>query len=186
MKPIEQYKDAVMRRAEEKRIARKRAVRRTLAVCLPLCFCLGIIGATALPRVLQIGEDRLPEMNNGMCIETSDAAVICGNSTIAIDDAEAVYDAILALYDTDGNFTGNSYGSVDDLTDGADEESFSEDLRENGSLNGNAPYYLYFTRPEGTHAFLLQGSMLTDLDSGERVIVTEDQAQALINGEAPK
>ena len=182
MKSIDVYKDAVMRRAEDKRRARERAVRRTLAVCLPLCLCLGIVGATTLP----IGEDHAPDMNGGLCIETSDATVRHGDTVIAVmDDADAVYNAILALYQPDGNLTGNSYGGVDDLTDGADAESFPEAPSDSGSENGSAAYYLHFPRSEGERVFLLQNLMLTDLTSGSTVFITEEQAQALVQGGTP-
>lgn len=183
MKPIEAYKDAVMQRVEDKKRARKRAMRRTLAVCLPLCLCLGILGAVAFDRDRFIGEDHVPELNGA---DRPNAAVWQGDTVVAVmDDADAVYTAILALYDADGNLTGNSCGGVDDPTDGADAESFTEEPKDNSSTNGNAPYYLRFIRPDGEHVFLLQNNMLTDLTDSRLICVTEEQAQALISGNAP-
>ena len=186
MKPLEVYKDAVMNRVEDKKRARKRAVRRTLAVCLPLCLCLGIVGATVLPHALRIGEDYASGTNGDAFVEYPDATVWQGNTVIAVmDDADAAYATILALYESDGNLTGNSYGGVNDLTDGADVESFSEAPSDSGSENGSAPYYLHFTRPEGERVFRLQNNVLTDLTSGSTVFITEEQAQALIQGKTP-
>ena len=188
MKSIEYYKDAVMHRAEEKRTARKRAMRRTLAACLPLCLCLGIIGTVIVPRALHISQDSASGSVGNNSTKMPDAAVRYGDTVITIDDAETVYSAILSLYETSPTVAGGTpenltFGGSDDGADGsADAESALEDNYSNG---GSAQCYLYFRRPDGPHVFLLQNDVLTDLANGKNISVTAEQAQALMRGETP-
>ena len=188
MKPMDHYKAAVMHRVEEKRAARKRAVRRTLAVCLPLCLCLSLVGAVALPRLMTIGEDHAPELNDGaLTTGHPGATVLHGNTVVAvINDADAVYNAISALYTINESASEELTGGTGEITDGGeDAESYYDSLGDNGTLQESTPYYLSFPHSDGTHVFMLQDGMLTDLISGDSVYLTEEQATALMNGETP-
>ncbi len=199
MKPMEHYKNAVMHRVEDKKRARKRALRRTLAVCLPLCLCLSIAVVAGIShRDFLVSEDGADGMGNA-AEGTAAATVSCGDTVTVIENAEAVYEAIVSLYDTrvtvaDGNGSDTENHDVPEsyYGNGALADSSAENVSDNGSDRedgeapaSSAPYYLRFHREDGLHEFCLTDNVLTDLASGESLLLTEEQVQALINGEAP-
>ncbi len=187
MKSLDVYKDAVLKRAEEKRREQRRNRRRALAVCVPLFVCVGILGTTALRPLWNVSED----MNGGASPEVTDglsATVVCKDTTVVVDDAAALYEAVLGLYDSVGGADGTT-GDTGDLNcspESVPDQEFGDLYYESDDEpSASPPCYLHFTDANSTHSFLLQDGMLTDLASGARVPVTNDQAYALINGAVP-
>lgn len=81
MKSIERYKDAVMQRVEQKKTAHRKAQRRILSVCLPLCLCLAVVSATVFPDLLSVGTDHTPENLENV----TDGSVAVGYTAVTID-----------------------------------------------------------------------------------------------------
>ncbi|MBE6763764.1 MAG: hypothetical protein E7553_05345 [Ruminococcaceae bacterium] len=190
MKPIDGYKEAVMRRVEDKKAAQKAMTRRVVAVCLPLFLCTVLLGLTALSHNFPLSEDTVPPTTGDTFDEsegTPDAAVYRNGITYPVEDADAFYEAVLSLFDT--NITGADApgspenGSVGGVSDyGSSSESYYED---DGGLSEEAgPCTLIFRRPDGVHEFFLQDGMLFDGNTRESVPVTAAQEYALRNGEA--
>lgn len=173
MKDLQQYKDAVLKRAEEKRREQQRARRRTLALCVPLCVCAVIVGLFVFPPTFPVSEDSVAP-------EIGDTDIVGGTQTeITPKDPDGMYNALMALflYDTE-------YGGVTD--NGWIDESYFEDSEapEDGLAESTA-YSLRFERENGVHEFRLEGNELTDLVSGNTITLTDDQVNALLNGDTP-
>lgn len=187
MKPIDGYKEAVMHRVENKKNAQKAMTRRVVAVCLPLFLCTVLLGLTALSHNSLISEDTVPPTTGDTLGEsegTPDAAVYRNGIIYPVEDADAFYEAVLSLFDTNVTTADEpENGSIGSILDyGSGSESYYED---DGGLSEEAgPCTLIFRRPDGVHEFFLQDGMLFDGNTRESVPVTAAQEYALRNGEA--
>lgn len=202
MKPLDMYKDAVMRRAEKKRHERRTARKRLLAVCIPLCLCIGIAAAAALPHMLPISSDGTAALHEGNRMPSASDSLFAavsvnnGQSEQTVTDPaqlDTLYTAVKTLCElTDitvasgGDETSDYmdaplYGVgipeiAGDHTDGEDAE-FAENSNQLG-------YRLCFY---GAHensvtddaVYTLQGNLLTDCSSGETQLLTTDQLHEL-------
>ena len=181
-----------MHRAETKKAEKRKATRRLLAVCIPLCLCTVLLGLTALSHNFRMSEDASPPVTGDTCGEAdepSEAVIYRNGSYYPVEDADAFYEAVLTLFETnittaDGADLEN--GSVGGVPNGGSSpESFYEDGND-GSLNEKSdPCTLIFRRPDGDHEFVLKDGVLTDLNTKESISVTPDQEAALLNGDIP-
>lgn len=189
MKSIDIYKDAVMRRVEEKQRERRKARKRLLAACVPLCLCIGIAAVTALPHMLPVSSDHAPENSDNTTCETLEATISHGSSAWTLSDANELYLTLQALYepvadtavppDSDPESILNDSSdaeSIPDVTMGSVTDSTSpiygnsvEESPEDGTVSG------YCIRLSNDTSFLLQGACLTDLASGETQLLTLEQ-----------
>lgn len=185
MKPMQQYKDAVMCRVEEKKRERRRTQKRLLAVCVPLCLCL-VVAASFVPPLFSANLDGATE--GTPMIEYPDfvnASIVSSDGERTVTDPERLAELYGVLYTlvTQTDNTSASYGGLligdvtapetaEDPTDGADEE-----VNQNGTVNG---WRICFETEDGVQAmFTLQGNRLYDALFDETQWLTEEQTEGL-------
>ncbi len=181
MKPMERYKDAVMHRAKQKEQDRRRARKRLIAVCVPLCVCLIITGAVALPELLPVGTDYA----EGTSCENLEATVSHGSSSWILPDADTLFLTLQSLCEpavggtlipenatesvlndgSDGNMT---YGGAPETVG----TTASDEHNENGSTYGYR-----ITLSNGTSYLLTDNCLFAD---GECYRLTDDEWASLM------
>jgi len=201
VKPIDSYKDAVMRRVAEKKAAHKTLTRRVLAVCLPLCVCL-IAATTFVPPLFSANHDGATA-GTPICEypDFVNASIVSSDSTHTVTDPKQLaelYGTLQSLCQPSENNESASGSppdlrdddalsditiggliipeSTEDLTDGADAED-NQYGTANGAVNGQR---ICFQTADGAQAmFILQGNRLYDALFDKTRWLTEEQLNNL-------
>ncbi len=195
MKPIEQYKDAVMRRAEHKRNERRKAQKRLLAVCVPLCLCLVVASVTIFPDWPAVSSDRAPEHSNGTACETLEATISYGTAAWTLTDADALYTTLQTLCESvDGLPFLSDEEPESILEDGTDGDSLSDVTMGDAPESADPPAYganetvaengtirCYRIRFSNEASFELTGRCLSDLKNGMILLLTEEELSSLLD-----
>ena len=181
MKELSEYTAEVMRRADEKKRARKRAAIRTVTLCVPLALA-ATAALVLLPRVNKPGADveaALPtqDVPDGMTNEAAasftvfvepiaqDAEFVEAHET-AMDESDAVADPALKE---------ELIAIIDGVVNG--EESADDEVVD-AEFEG---YYITISGSDGgERRYALKPLTLTDLDLGIEYRITEEQYERLL------
>ena len=167
MRSLEECKAEIFRRSEEKIKKRKQQRTRILAVCLPLCLC---VGALALWGGLgqddsAVNKSAAPQKNGFGLLPKAEAApesVLPNENFIIADSSAAIsqYDYVQLL-----------------LEDAADMEHPDSQLKDAPTA---APFHFTLCAPDGTVVpYALTGNVLCEEESGRSVALTDAQLREL-------
>ena len=194
MRNFEERKAEVFRRSENRIKERKRNRNRILALCVPLCLILTVMSVTMLPSMLSIGD------KNSAADEGENLAGGIESSTVLTMQVELFGkdDALQSsVMNEDANAVTQVYYSIESLFVSADEnekpaagqesvEDYEDKHKENYS-QGTAPslssgYRITFKTDKDIKAvYVLNGNILTNAQTNEKVTLSEDQRSQILN-----
>lgn len=193
MRNFEERKAEVFRRSENRIKERKRNRNRILALCVPLCLILTVMSVTMLPSMLSIGDKNsaADELGN-MAGATENGAVwtmqveLLGKddslqSSVLNGDANAVtqiYYTIESAFVSAGENETPAAGQESIATSDKDNENYSQ----SGTTSLSSGYKIIFKTDKDIKAvYILNGNILTNAQTNEKVTLSEDQRSQILN-----
>lgn len=182
MRSLDECKAEIFRRSEVKIKRRKQMRNRIVAVCLPLCLCVGAVAAWGIGQQ-KGGYDAAENMAlapESMYAQTSDSVPELSGNTSFVTKSENTPVFVRTV-------TVNGAESVGDQIPPAQQLARLQELCENGS---NVPvkqepaetenHRIVFTMSdESQMVYILAGNALTEESTGKRVTLTQTELQEL-------
>lgn len=162
MRSLEECKVEIFRRSEEKIKKRKQQRTRILAICLPLCLCVGALALWGMGQDDSVVNKSDAPPKNGFGLlpkaEAAPESVLPNENFIIADSSAAIsqYDYVQLL-----------------LEDAADMEHPDSQLKDAPTA---APFHFTLCAPDGTVVpYALTGNVLCEEESGRSVTLTDTQ-----------
>ncbi|MBQ8731477.1 MAG: hypothetical protein IJY82_01425 [Oscillospiraceae bacterium] len=195
MRNFDERKAEVFRRSENRIKERKRNRNRIFALCIPLCLIITVMSVTMLPSLFPVYDKNMSAEDEGKDsaggIESSviltmqveqlgkDDAL---QSSVMNEDANAVtqiYYKLESAFVSSGENGKPAAGqeSVEDF-----EDKHKENYSQSTTPTFSSGYKITFKTDKDTKAvFILNGNILTNAQTNEKVILSEDQRSQILN-----
>ena len=195
MRNYDERKAEIFRRSENRIKERKRNRNRILALCIPLCLIITVMSVTMLPSLFPVYDKNMSAEDEGKDsaggIESSGILTMqvellgkddALQSSVMNEDANAVtqiYYAIESVFVSAGE-NGKPAASQESVEDY--EDKHKENYSQSGTTTLSSGYKITFRTDKDTKAvFILNGNTLTNVQTNEKVTLSEDQRSQILN-----
>ncbi len=173
MRDLNDYKAEIFCRSEEKIKERKRTRNRALAFCVPLCLVFAAIAFAKLPDISasDISTENVSSDSSLSQIVIQDNMENLPNTfAFNVEESPEIWLLIQSAFETD-NQEGNR----------ADDQHYTETtqtvVQDSLSLFSDSKYEMHFANKDGdVFTYTLEGNVLTDVTTKEKVTLSSDQA----------